>query len=79
MLPGSLSSWALRDSVFDYVCVVITVAIVMLLRDFGPYVFYLYVGWLVSDHLLLRYFGTYEIIFRMCVFTTLDLPVILDG
>jgi hypothetical protein len=33
--------------IFTNVCVVITVAVVMLLRDFGPYVVCLYVGWIV--------------------------------
>jgi hypothetical protein len=27
------------------VCVIVTVAMVMMLRDFGPYVFFKYVGW----------------------------------
>jgi hypothetical protein len=39
------------------VCVVITAAIVMLLRDFGSYV----------------------VIFMLCVFTALDFSIILDG
>jgi hypothetical protein len=36
------------------------------------------VGWLVGDHLLLRDFGPYGIIF-MTVFRILDFSVILDG
>jgi hypothetical protein len=40
-------------------CVVITVATVVLLRDFGPYIFYRHIG---CDHLLLRDFGPYWII-----------------
>jgi hypothetical protein len=31
--------------IFMKVCVVMAVAMVMLIRDFGPYAFYLYVGW----------------------------------
>jgi hypothetical protein len=55
---------------------VITVAMVMLLRDFWLYVFYL--AFLVGCHLLLRDFGPYGIIF-MTVFTTLDFPVFING
>jgi hypothetical protein len=31
-------------------CFVVIITVVTLLRDFGPYVFYLYVGWLVVIH-----------------------------
>jgi uncharacterized YccA/Bax inhibitor family protein len=62
-------------------CVVITVAMEMLLRDFGPYgiIFMnLCVVITVAMEMLLRDFGPYGIIF-MTMFTTLDFPVILDG
>jgi hypothetical protein len=39
------------------VCVFIIFAMTMLLKDSGPYVFYLNAGWLVGDHLLPRNFG----------------------
>jgi hypothetical protein len=47
---------------------------VMLLRDFCL----VSLCWLVGDYLLLRDFGPYGI-FIMCVFTTLDFLVFLDG
>jgi hypothetical protein len=54
MLVGRLVNYhlLLRDFgpyviIFMNVCVVITVAMVMLLRDFGPSAFYLHAGWLV--------------------------------
>jgi uncharacterized YccA/Bax inhibitor family protein len=40
--------------IFINVCVVITVAMLILLSDVGPYVFCL--RWLLDDHLLLRDF-----------------------
>jgi hypothetical protein len=42
---------------FINVCVVIAFDMVMLLRDFGPYIFSL--CWLVSDHLIISDFGPY--------------------
>jgi hypothetical protein len=43
--------------IFMKLCTVISFAIVLLLRDYGPYVFYENVG----DHLLLSDFGPYGI------------------
>jgi hypothetical protein len=50
---------------------------VMLLRDFGFYAFYLYVGWLLIavEGFLAFWDNTY---FSMCV-STLDFPVTVDG
>jgi hypothetical protein len=61
------------------VCVVITVAIVMLLRDFGSYEIILMNVCVITVAMvmLLRDFWPYEITF-MTVFTTLDFPLILD-
>jgi hypothetical protein len=68
MLVGSFVDWFVGDRLLlrDFglygiivinVRVAISVVMVMLLRDFGPYGFCLYVG----DHLLVRYFEPYAI------------------
>jgi hypothetical protein len=49
------------------ICVVITFSTVILLRDFGTYIFYLLVGCLVIK--LLRDFGSYGTMFMMRVIT----------
>jgi uncharacterized YccA/Bax inhibitor family protein len=55
---------------------VITVAMAMLLRNIGLYIFYL--STLVGDHLLLRDLGPDGIIFMIICVYYLDFPVILD-
>jgi hypothetical protein len=60
-------------------CVVTTVVMVILLRDFGSYVFYLNFGWLVGDHLLLWEFGFYGICIYMyaCVVITVAMVLLV--
>jgi hypothetical protein len=53
------------------------IAMVMMLRDFLPQVFYRNIGWLVGDNLLLRYFGPYVIIFHVCVVITVAMVIML--
>jgi hypothetical protein len=56
--------WALWDNIYEYVCV-ITVAMVMLLRDFGPHGTVFMIVCLLLDNIY--------------VFTALDVPIIHDG
>jgi hypothetical protein len=59
------------------VFVFMTVNVVMLLRDSGPYVFCLCVGWLVGDHFLLSDFRLCGMIFMTVCGTALDYSVVL--
>jgi uncharacterized YccA/Bax inhibitor family protein len=55
----------------------VTVAMIMMLRDFGPYTFCLSICWLGGNHFLLRDFVPYGIIFIMCVVTTVAMAMLL--
>jgi hypothetical protein len=52
--------WALRDNIYD-VCVVITLAMAMLLRDFGPYIYDVCIIITVAMVMLLGDSGPYGI------------------